>query len=70
MEIFKGQNLINFGEIFPDDDSCLGYLFDLKWKDDFVCGSAVILQAVKNQDITISIKRISQCSFGRKFESR
>lgn len=37
MEIFKGQNLINFGEVFPDDDSCLGYLFDLKWKDGFVC---------------------------------
>lgn len=37
MEIFKGQNLINFGEVFPDDDSCLGYLFDLKWQDGFVC---------------------------------
>ncbi|KFF29416.1 transposase [Chryseobacterium piperi] len=37
MEIFKGQNLINFGKVFPDDDSCLGYLFDLKWKDGFVC---------------------------------
>lgn len=37
MEIFRGQNILDFGKVFPDDDSCHAYLADLKWKDGFVC---------------------------------
>jgi predicted RNA-binding Zn-ribbon protein involved in translation (DUF1610 family) len=37
MNIFKGQNILNFAEEFPDDDSCKAYLAALKWSDGFVC---------------------------------
>ena len=37
MEIFKGQNIIDFGKAFPNDDSCQAYLAQLKWKDGFTC---------------------------------
>lgn len=37
MNIFKGQNVMDFGEVFPDDASCSRYLADLKWKDGFEC---------------------------------
>ena len=37
MEIFKGQNIIDFGKVFPDDASCQAYLAQLKWKDGFTC---------------------------------
>jgi len=37
MEVFKGQNILDFGKVFPDDDACAAYLSDLKWHDGFVC---------------------------------
>lgn len=37
MEIFKGQNLIEFAECFKTDEDCKKYLSDLKWKDGFSC---------------------------------
>ena len=37
MEIFKGENIIDFGKVFPDNESCMSYLADLKWQDGFVC---------------------------------
>jgi hypothetical protein len=37
MEVFKGQNIIDFGKAFPDDISCATYLADLKWHDGFTC---------------------------------
>lgn len=37
MEIFKGQNIIDFGKVFPDDEACVAYLADLKWQDGFIC---------------------------------
>ncbi len=37
MEVFKGQNIIDFGKAFPDDVSCASYLADLKWQDGFTC---------------------------------
>lgn len=37
MELFKGQNLIEFAERFNSDESCIEYLAHMKWKDGFKC---------------------------------
>ena len=36
-EDFKGQNLFEFMERFPDDESCKAYLAEYKWNEGFVC---------------------------------
>lgn len=35
--MYTGQNILDFSKAFPDDDACLAYLADLKWRDGFVC---------------------------------
>lgn len=35
--IFKGENILEFTKSFYDDEKCLGYIADEKWKDGFVC---------------------------------
>lgn len=37
MEIFKGQNLIEFTERFKSDEDCKIYLSEIKWENGFVC---------------------------------
>jgi len=37
MDIFKGQNLIEFSEHFKTDDNCKEYLANIKWKNGFEC---------------------------------
>lgn len=37
MNIFKGQNLIEFSERFRTDEDCKEYLSELKWQDGFGC---------------------------------
>lgn len=37
MNLFKGQNLIEFTERFKTDDDCIEYLAFLKWADSFKC---------------------------------
>ena len=37
MEQFKGQSIIDFMKVFPDDASRKRYLADLKWHDGFEC---------------------------------
>ncbi len=37
MDIFKGQNLIEFSEHFITDDNCKEYLTNIKWKSGFKC---------------------------------
>lgn len=37
MEIFTGQNLIEFTERFHSDDSCKKYLSCLKWEAGYIC---------------------------------
>lgn len=37
MELFKGQNLLEFAEHFKTDNNCKNYLADIKWKDGFTC---------------------------------
>ncbi|MCF6351367.1 MAG: IS1595 family transposase, partial [Flavobacteriaceae bacterium] len=36
MEIFKGQNLIEFTERFKTDQDCKEYLSKVKWSDQYV----------------------------------
>ncbi len=37
MDIFKGQNLIEFAERFKTDENCKEYLGQIKWKDGYTC---------------------------------
>lgn len=37
MKIFEGQNILNFVEEYPNDDSCKAYLAQLKWEKGFSC---------------------------------
>jgi len=37
MDIFKGQNLLEFSEHFKTDDNCKSYLANIKWKNGFKC---------------------------------
>ncbi|TDN87181.1 transposase-like zinc ribbon protein [Salegentibacter sp. 24] len=37
MDIFKGQNLLEFSDRFKSDNDCKKYLADIKWKDGFEC---------------------------------
>lgn len=37
MELFKGENILDFGDSFENDDDCKAYLADLKWQDGFKC---------------------------------
>lgn len=37
MDIFKGQNLLEFSDRFKTDADCKKYLAEIKWKDGFEC---------------------------------
>ena len=37
MEIFRGQNLLEFAERFDSDEKCKEYLSEIKWKNGFRC---------------------------------
>ena len=37
MDIFKGQEVIEFSRSFKTDLDCKKYLAELKWKDGFTC---------------------------------
>lgn len=37
MDIFQGQNLLEFSESFKTDEDCKLYLSKIKWEDDYVC---------------------------------
>ena len=37
MDIFKGQNLIEFAERFKNDEDCKKYLSELKWDKGYCC---------------------------------
>lgn len=37
MELFKGQNLLEFAERFKTDEDCLEYLSYMKWSEEYKC---------------------------------
>ncbi len=37
MDIYKGQNLLEFSKHFKTDDNCKEYLANIKWRKGFKC---------------------------------
>ena len=37
MNLFTGQNLLEFAERFKTDENCKEYLSNIKWKEEFIC---------------------------------
>jgi hypothetical protein len=35
--LFMGENILDFVKLYPDDDSCLKALADVKWANGFIC---------------------------------
>ena len=52
MEIFKGENFIEFTERFSSDDICKQYLADIKWKDGFICKKCGHKKFTKRENLT------------------
>jgi len=52
MEIFKGENFIEFTERFSSDDICKQYLADIKWKDGFICRKCGHKKFTKRENLT------------------
>ena len=52
MDIFKGQNLIEFSDRFKTDLMCKEYLAYLKWKDGFKCTSCGHGAAQRRKDFS------------------
>ncbi len=50
MDIFKGQNLLEFSDRFKTDEDCKKYLAENKWQDGFKC--------VKNGHKSANTKRL------------
>ena len=52
MDIFKGQNLLEFSDWFKTDLDCKEYLSELKWKDGFKCLKCDRLAAQVRKDFS------------------
>ena len=50
MEIFKGQNLIEFAERFRTDQDCREYLSKIKWSEQYVCRKCGHTKSQKRKD--------------------
>ena len=37
MEIFKGENIVDFFDRYQSDSKCLEYLSSIKWGENFEC---------------------------------
>ena len=37
MDLFTGQNLLEFAERFKTDENCKEYLANYKWEQGFIC---------------------------------
>jgi transposase-like protein len=57
MNIFKGENFIEFTERFPDDLSCKKYLSELKWKEGYVCKKCGHTVSTQRTDYTRTCTR-------------
>lgn len=63
MEIFKGENFIEFSERFSSDDLCKQYLADIKWENGFVCRKCGHIKFTKRNNSTRT------CNYCRHNES-
>lgn len=52
MDIFKGQNLLEFSDRFKTDEDCKKYLADIKWQDGFECLKCGHLKSQTRKDFS------------------
>jgi len=52
MEIFKGENLVEFTERFKTDEDCKKYLADIKWESGYECRRCKHVRATIRKDLT------------------
>jgi transposase-like protein len=50
MELFKGQNLLEFSERFKTNEDCLEYLADFKWSEGYKCVKCGHVASQKRRD--------------------
>ena len=50
MDIFRGENLIEFTERFKTDEDCKAYLASIKWSDGYVCKRCKHIRATIRKD--------------------
>lgn len=61
---YKSLSLFDFQKMFPDDNACLAYLAEMKWKEGFKCkkcGNTKFCRGIKELD--------RQCTKCRRLES-
>jgi len=60
MEIFKGQNLIEFSARFKTEKDCKRYSAEMKWKDGYSCRKC---GHIKYQEVKVLkvLKDVSRC---------
>jgi transposase-like protein len=63
MEIFKGQNLLEFSDRFKTDDNCKEYLSEVKWESGYSCRNCGHTRSQERKDFS----RI--CNICSKIES-
>ena len=59
MEIFKGQNLIEFAERFKTDQDCREYLSNIKWSEGYVCRKCNHTKSQIRKDYTRTCNKCS-----------
>jgi transposase-like protein len=59
MDIFKGQNLIDFSERFKTDQDCKAYLSEIKWENGFQCRKCKHLACQKRKDFSRTCNKCS-----------
>jgi transposase-like protein len=52
MELFKGENFMEFSERFSSDDICKQYLADIKWNNGFICKKCGCNKFTNRDDLT------------------
>ena len=57
MEIFRGQNLIEFAERFKTDEDCKKYLSEIKWAEHYVCRKCGHTKSQVRKDFSRTCKK-------------
>ena len=52
MEIFKGQNILEFGEWFKTDQDCREYLSKIKWSEHYICRKCKHTKSQERKDFS------------------
>ena len=63
MNIFKGEDILEFAEYFPDNTACKEYLSDIKWEGGYTCRKCGHKKHTQRPDFT------KTCNFCRHNES-